>query len=78
MTPVLPLGTKVKGYGKVSGVCNTGGERHYWLTTRSGSVAFLPAGVVVGMLSGVSRSSMESIEWTMREYAPVLKRLADK
>lgn len=50
--PPLLIDTPVPGYGKVSAVGFTLGERYYWITDRAGSVAMLPASVVEPLIEG--------------------------
>ncbi len=44
--PIVPLGTVVKPWGKVSAVGFTGGERYYWLIDEHGTVSMMPASLI--------------------------------
>ena len=45
-TPFVPIGTNVKGYGKVSAILITSGERYYLLTGKKNTVSLMPANII--------------------------------
>jgi hypothetical protein len=59
---MIPLGTNVKPYGKVSAVGCIQGERYYWLLSKEGVVSMIPADFLE--LEGGEHGTVGTVEGT--------------
>lgn len=49
---LVPIGTIIKPYGKVSAVGCLQGERYYWFVASDKSIAMMPACMIERMVDG--------------------------
>ena len=65
MSQPFKIGDTVKPYGKVVAVGTTGGERYYWLQSKSGCISMMPASAIEGQIMPPQIGTLDN--WNFRE-----------